>query len=50
MLDKPDGIAGNTDIHLRFGIFVALAGSLAVLVGGLRLRRDELVAEQRPDD
>ena len=47
MLDKPDAIAGNTDIHLRFGIFVALGGSLALLVGGLRLRRDEIVAERR---
>jgi hypothetical protein len=47
MLDKPDDISGFTDIHLRYGIFVALGGSLALLVGGLRLRRDEVVAERR---
>jgi hypothetical protein len=47
MLDKPDDIAGFTNIHLRYGIFVALAGSLAMLLGGLRLRRDERVAERR---
>ena len=46
MLDKPDGIAGHTNIHLRYGIFVALGASLALLVGGLRLRRDEIVAER----
>jgi hypothetical protein len=43
MLDKPDSIS-----HLRYGIFVALGGSLALLLGGLRLRRDEIVAERRP--
>ena len=47
MLDKPDDILGRTNIHLRFGIFVALGGALALLVGGLRLRRDEIVAERR---
>ena len=47
MLDKPDEISGFTDIHLRYGIFVALGGSLALLLGGLRLRRDEIVAERR---
>ena len=47
MLDKPDQISGYTGIHLRYGIFVALGGSLALLVGGLRLRRDEVVAERR---
>src|SRR6266516_1325271 len=47
MLDKPDDISGFTNIHLRYGIFVALGGSLALLVGGLRLRRDEIVAEDR---
>ena len=49
MLDKPDSIAGHTNIHLRFGIFLALGGALALLVGGLRLRRDEIVAERRRD-
>ena len=40
-------ISVYTDIHLRYGIFVALGGSLALLLGGLRLRRDEIVAERR---
>ena len=43
MLDRPDEISGFTGIHLRYGIFVALGGSFAVLVGGLRLR----IAERR---
>lgn len=47
MLDRPDEIAGRTGIHLRYGVFVALGGSLAILVGGLRLRRDNRVAERR---
>jgi hypothetical protein len=47
MLDRPDSISVYTDIHLRYGIFVALGGSLALLLGGLRLRRDEIVAERR---
>jgi hypothetical protein len=47
MLDKPDVLGTDTTIHLRYGIFVALAGSLAILVGGLRLRRDERLAERR---
>ena len=47
MLDKPEEISGFTGIHLRYGIFVALGGSLALLLGGLRLRRDEIVAERR---
>jgi len=47
MLDTPDSISVYTDIHLRYGIFVALGGSLALLLGGLRLRRDEIVAERR---
>jgi hypothetical protein len=47
MLDKPNQISGHTHIHLRYGIFVTLAGALALLVGGLRLRRDQIVAERR---
>jgi hypothetical protein len=47
MLDKPDEISGRTGIHLRYGIFVALGGALALALGGLRLRRDEIVAERR---
>jgi hypothetical protein len=47
MIDRPDEIAGHTDIHLRYGIFVALGGALALFVGGLRLRRNERAAERR---
>lgn len=45
MLDRPDGIAGFTELRLRYGIFVALGGAVALFVGGLRLRRQELRAE-----
>jgi hypothetical protein len=41
MLDRPDEIAGFTQIRLRYGIFVALGGTVTMLVGGLRLRREE---------
>ena len=47
MLDKPDEIMGDSHLHLRYGIFVALAGAVAMVVGGLRLRRTELAAERR---
>jgi hypothetical protein len=42
MIDRPDEISGHTDIHLRYGIFVAMGGALALLLGGLRLRRDRI--------
>jgi hypothetical protein len=44
MIDRPDEIAGHTHIHLRYGIFVAMGGAVAMLVGGLRLRRDKTAA------
>lgn len=47
MIDRPDEISGHTDIHLRYGVFVAMAGAVALLVGGLRLRRLEIGAERR---
>jgi hypothetical protein len=46
MLDRPDEISGYTHLHLRYGIFVALGGAIAMFVGGLRLRRAELAAER----
>ena len=49
MLDKPDEIMGDTHIHLRYGIFVALGCAVAMVVGGLRLRRTELAAERRAE-
>jgi hypothetical protein len=48
MLDRPDELAGRIDVGLRPGVFVALAGALAVIVGGLRVRREERT--RRPDD
>jgi hypothetical protein len=38
MLDKPEELAGSTRVGLRMGLFVALAGSGAIVAGGLRLR------------
>jgi len=46
MLDRPDfGPFDAGRVGLRFGIFVALAGTVLIVVGGLRLRREELAAE-----
>jgi hypothetical protein len=42
MLDRPE----NLD-HLRYGIFIALGGAMALAVGGLRLRRDEIRVARR---
>ncbi len=39
--DRPDQLAGNTEVHVRYGIFVAIGGSLAILVGGLRMRAEQ---------
>jgi hypothetical protein len=40
MLDRPDELASSPRIGLRLGIFLALGGSIALLLGGLRLRRE----------
>jgi hypothetical protein len=42
MLDRPEQLAGSTEIGLGLGAFVALGGTLAVVLGGLRLRRETL--------
>ena len=39
MLDRPDQFE-PLEARLRYGIFVGLGGSLAVVVGGMRLRRE----------
>jgi hypothetical protein len=39
MIDRPDDF-GLVTISLRYGIFVALAGAVAIAVGGVRLRRE----------
>jgi hypothetical protein len=40
MADQPDELGGRPDVQLRYGIFVALAGCLAIVVGGLRMRAE----------
>lgn len=40
MLDKPDQLAGSPRVGLRMGVFVALAGCIAIVAGGLRLRAE----------
>jgi hypothetical protein len=44
IIDRPNEISGHTHIHLRYGIFVAMGGAVAMIVGGLRLRRDRIAA------
>jgi hypothetical protein len=46
--DRPDlGIFGDAyGVGLRYGIFIALGGGVLIVVGGLRMRRDELAAER----
>ncbi len=45
---RPDlGIFGDAyGVDLRYGIFVAIAGGVVIVIGGLRCRRDELAAER----
>lgn len=48
MLDRPDfGPLDAGHVGLRFGIFIALGGAALIVVGGLRMRRDELAAGPR---
>lgn len=45
MLDRPDfRPLDSGHVGLRFGIFIALGGAALIVVGGLRMRRDELAA------
>ena len=37
-IDRPEEIAGFGHVRLRYGLFVALAGAVALVAGGLRLR------------
>ena len=48
---RPDlGIFGEAyGVDLRYGIFVALAGGVLIIIGGLRCRRDELAADRAKD-
>lgn len=46
MLDRPDfGPFDAGRVGLRFGIFIALVGTVLIVIGGVRLRREELAAE-----
>lgn len=48
MLERPDFSAAQSPLlgaRLRYGIFVALAGAVAIAAGGLRIRRTDPVRE-----
>jgi hypothetical protein len=47
LLDRPEQLDGSTDVGLRLGGFVALGGAVALIVGGLRVRRDARVRRLR---
>jgi hypothetical protein len=36
--DRPDELAGGTQVQLRYGIYVAIAGCMTIVIGGLRMR------------
>ena len=36
--DRPDRLGGSTEVQIRYGIYVAIGGCLAMGVGGLRMR------------
>jgi hypothetical protein len=36
--DRPDRLGGSAEVQVRYGIYVAIGGSLAIVVGGLRMR------------
>ena len=36
----PDELAGATQVQLRYGVFVAVGGSIAIAVGGMRMRAE----------
>ena len=38
--DRPDELAGRPEVQIRYGIFVALGGCLAIVVGGVRMRSE----------
>jgi hypothetical protein len=38
-LDRPEQIAGFDQVRLRYGLFVALGGAAAIVLGGARLRQ-----------
>jgi hypothetical protein len=48
VFDRPDKLAGSTDISPQLGIFVALAGAVIIVVGGLRMRSEHPAAAVPP--
>jgi membrane associated rhomboid family serine protease len=49
IVDRPDELAGSTEIGVRMGIFVALGGCAAIVVGGIRMRVEaDAAAAARP--
>jgi hypothetical protein len=34
--DRPDELAGSSNVNLRIGLFVALGGAIALVAGGMR--------------
>lgn len=50
MLDRPDFGPFDARVGLRFGIFIAIGGAVVIVIGGLRMRRDELVAERTTNE
>jgi len=40
VFDRPDELGGTTDVNPRLGVFVALAGCVAVGLGGMRMRAE----------
>jgi hypothetical protein len=40
LVDRPEQLGGRTEVQLRYGIYVAIGGCLAIVVGGLRMRSE----------
>ena len=38
IVDRPEELAGRTEVQLRYGIYVAIAGCVTIVIGGLRMR------------
>jgi hypothetical protein len=37
--DRPDQLAGSTEVQIRYGVYIAIAGCAAIGAGGMRMRR-----------
>ena len=36
--DRPDELGGRVGVGVRYGVYVAIGGCLAIMIGGLRMR------------